>query len=76
MLNQSVIYREMEGYITYIDDDYVIMETPAAEGGNSPRLIILSKDYTKVQTEKSLDQSAAAPQKVHYLCLECSWFEK
>jgi len=28
------------------------METPAAEGGNSPRLIILSKDYSKVQTEK------------------------
>jgi hypothetical protein len=52
VLNQSVVYREMEGYITYIDDNYVIMETPAAEGGNSPRLIILSKDYSKVQTEK------------------------
>lgn len=52
VLNQSVVYREMEGYITYIDDDYVIMEPPAAEGGNSPRLIILRKDYSKIQTEK------------------------
>jgi hypothetical protein len=42
----------MEGYITYIDDDYVVMETPAAEGRTSPRLIILEKDYSKVQTEK------------------------
>lgn len=52
VLNQSVVYREMEGYITYIDDNYVIMETPSVEGGNSPRLIILRKDYSKVQTEK------------------------
>ena len=52
VLNQSVVYREMEGYITYIDDDYVIMETPPVEGRNSPRLIISRKDYSKVQTEK------------------------
>jgi hypothetical protein len=52
VLNQSVVYREMEGYIVYIDENYVIMETPAAEGGNSPRLIILRKDYSKIQTEK------------------------
>ena len=55
VLNQSVVYREMEGYIVYIDDNYVIMETPAAEGGNSPRLIILRTDYSKVQTEKWLE---------------------
>ena len=52
VLNKSVVYREMEGYITYIDENYVIMETPAAEGRNSPRLIILRKDYSKIQTEK------------------------
>ena len=52
VLNQSVVYREMEGYIVYIDENYVIMEPPTPEGRISPRMIILSGDYSKVQTEK------------------------
>jgi predicted solute-binding protein len=52
VLNQSVVYRGMEGYIVYIDDNYVIMETPAAEGRNSPRLIILRK-ITQKSKQKS-----------------------
>jgi hypothetical protein len=52
VINQSIVYREMEGYVTYIGDNYVIMETPAAEGRNSPRIIIFIEDYLKVQTEK------------------------
>jgi hypothetical protein len=51
-VNQSVIYRGMSGIITFVDANYVIMETPAAEGRNSPRLIIYNQDYSKVQTEK------------------------
>lgn len=51
-LHQSVVYRDMEGTITYVGDDYVIMEPPAVEGRNAPRMIILSGDYSKVQTEK------------------------
>jgi hypothetical protein len=49
---QSVSYRDMEGIITYVSEDYVIMEPPAPEGRNAPRMIILSGDYSKVQTEK------------------------
>ena len=52
MTQQSVVYRDMEGIITYVGDNYVIMEPPAAEGRNSPRMIILSGEYSKVQTEK------------------------
>ena len=51
-LHQSVVYRDIEGIITYVGDNYVIMEPPAAEGRNSPRMIILSGEYSKVQTEK------------------------
>lgn len=51
-LHQSVVYRDMKGIITYVGDNYVIMEPPAPEGRNAPRMIILSGDYSKVQTEK------------------------
>ena len=51
-VNQSVIYRGMSGIITFVDNNYVIMETPPIEGRNSPRLIIYPYNYSKVQTEK------------------------
>jgi hypothetical protein len=51
-VNQSVIYRGMSGIITFVDNNYVIMETPAVEGRNSPRLVIYPYNYSKVQTDK------------------------
>lgn len=54
VLNQSIIYEEIEGYVAYIDiqNEYIIMEIPAAEGRNSPRLIITKENYSRVQTDK------------------------
>ena len=51
-VNQSVIYRGMSGIITFVDANYVIMEIPAVEGRDSPKLIIYAQNYSKVQTEK------------------------
>jgi hypothetical protein len=42
----------MSGIITFVDANYVIMEIPAVEGRDSPKLIIYAQNYSKVQTEK------------------------
>ena len=42
----------MSGIDTFIGTNYIIMDIPPAEKRNPPRLIIYSKDYSKVQTEK------------------------
>jgi len=52
ILNQAVTYRNMSGIITFINDKYVIMETPAVEGRAAPRLVIYTQNYSEVQTEK------------------------
>jgi hypothetical protein len=51
-VNQSIIYKGMSGIITFVGTNYVIMETPAVEGRNAPRLIIYDSYYSNVQTEK------------------------
>jgi hypothetical protein len=51
-INQAVIYKGMSGIITFIDSNYMIMEPPAVEGRNAPRLIIHPQNYSEVQTEK------------------------
>jgi len=44
------------GIIDFIDHNYIILKTPAAQGRSSPRIVVFPSDYNKVIVLKDSDK--------------------
>jgi len=51
--NTKVTYEGINGVIDFVCDDYVVIELPAAEDRNSPRILVLRGNYKNIHIEKA-----------------------
>ena len=49
----EVIYRQMNGVIDFVCDDYVVVEIPPDPDRNAPRLLVLRHNYEKLEISKA-----------------------
>ena len=49
----EVIYRQMNGVIDFVCDDYVVVEIPSDRDRNPARLLVLRHNYEQLQISKA-----------------------